>query len=59
MAKMTSTLTEMEAVIWQRFHNGEDIETVTNIMLLENSGFTSDVIEDLVKSILFKDFKTD
>ena len=59
MAKMTSTLTEMEAVIWQRFHNGDDVETVTNIMLFENPEFSKDAIENLVKSIYIKDFKTE
>jgi hypothetical protein len=59
MAKMTSTLDEMEAVIWQRFHNGEDIETVTNIMIFENPEFSEDVVENIVKRVYLKDFKTD
>jgi hypothetical protein len=59
MPKMTSTLTEMEAIIWQRFHNGEDIETITNLMIQEHPEFSEDIVETLVKSVYIKDFKTD
>ena len=59
MPKMTSTLDEMEAIIWQRFHNGEDIETVTNIMVFDYTEFSKNVVENIVKQVYLKDFKTD
>ena len=59
MPKMTSTLTEMEIVIWQRFYNGEDIKTITSLMSQDYMEFSEDVIENTVKRIYLKDFRTD
>jgi hypothetical protein len=56
---MTSTLIELSEIIWQRLHNGEDMETITNRMVLEHPEFSEDTMTNLVKSIYLKDFKTD
>jgi len=58
MPKMTSTLTEMEEIIWRCLHNKVSITLVRAKMKLEYSDFTEDAIENLVNSIYLKDFNT-
>ncbi len=59
MPKMTSTLAEMEEVIWRCLNNKVNISLVRVKMKLEYPDFTEDAIDNLVKSIDIKDFKTD